>query len=100
MFSTHLILTGQQGFDVAIKALEQEPCTVDSKPIVQAHWIEGQTDNPNIHNILCSCCFEGYLSKGHDNSQYTKERLSCGSKMDENEYILRYSDEDTMISAT
>lgn len=40
MFSTHLILTGQQGFDVAIKALEQEPCTVDSKPIVQAHWIE------------------------------------------------------------
>jgi TPR repeat protein len=34
------------------------------------HWIEGQTDNPNIHNILCSCCFEGYQSKGHANSQY------------------------------
>ena len=49
------------------------------------HWIEGQTDNPNIHNILCSCCFEGYPSKGHANSQYTKEKFQwcpkCGAKM-------------------
>ncbi len=49
------------------------------------HWIEGQTDNPNIHNILCSCCFEGYPSKGHANSQYTKEKFQwcpkCGARM-------------------
>ena len=73
--------------ELADKALEQEPCTVDAKPIVHAHWIEGQTDNPNIHNILCSCCFEGYPSKGHANSQYTKKKFKwcpdCGAKMDE-----------------
>ena len=49
------------------------------------HWIEGQTDNPNIHNILCSCCFEGYPSKGHANSRYTREKFkycsNCGAKM-------------------
>ena len=49
------------------------------------HWIEGQTDNPNIHNILCSCCFEGYPSKGHANSQYTREKFkfcpNCGFRM-------------------
>ena len=28
--------------------------TADVKPIVHAHWIEGQTDNPKMHNILCS----------------------------------------------
>lgn len=53
----------------------------------RAHWIEGQTNNPNIHNILCSCCFNGYLSKGHANSQYTKKKFkwcpNCGAKMDE-----------------
>ena len=62
------------------------PCTVDVKPIVHAHWIEGQTDNPNIHNILCSRCFEGYPSKGHANSQYTKKKFKwcphCGAKME------------------
>lgn len=50
-----------------------------------AHWVEGQTDNPNIHNILCSHCFEGYPSKGHANSQYTREKYQwcpkCGAKM-------------------
>lgn len=59
--------------------------TIDAKPIVHAHWIEGQTDNPNIHNILCSCCFEGCPSKGHANSQYTKKKFKwcprCGAKM-------------------
>lgn len=49
------------------------------------HWIEGQTDNPNIHNILCSCCCEGYPSKGHANSQYTREKFkrcpNCGARM-------------------
>ena len=56
--------------------LEQEPKT--------GHWIEGQTDNPNIHNILCSYCFGGYPSKGHANSQYTREKFkycpNCGSR--------------------
>jgi hypothetical protein len=50
------------------------------------HWIEGQTNNPNVHNILCSCCFEGYPSKGHANSQYTREKFkycpNCGAKME------------------
>lgn len=72
-------------YDMAIKAIEQEPCEVGTKPIVHAHWIEGQTDNPNIHNILCSHCFEGYPSKGHANSQYTKKKFQwcphCGAKM-------------------
>ena len=49
------------------------------------HWIEGQTDNSNIHNILCSCCCEGYPSKGHANSQYTREKFkycpNCGARM-------------------
>ena len=100
---------------LAIKALEQEPCynpdewchdckeydhdkhccprfnrvirnTVEEiKQAKTGHWIEGQTNNPNIHNILCSCCFEGYPSKGHANSQYTKEKFQwcpkCGARM-------------------
>lgn len=49
------------------------------------HWIEGRSDNPNIHNILCSRCFEGYPSKGHANSQHTKEKFkwcpNCGAYM-------------------
>lgn len=75
--------------ELEILALEQEPCTVDAKPIVHAHWIEGQTNNPNIHNILCSCCFEGFPSKGHANSQHTKKKFKwcphCGAKMWEEE---------------
>ena len=106
--------------DMAIKALEQQPCeeaisredamnmilgygneikaevmndikaSMIKLPSVQpkikvGHWIEGQTNNPNIHNILCSCCFEGYQSKGHANSQYTKDKFQwcpkCGAKM-------------------
>ena len=71
----------------AIKVVSERPIA-DVKPIVHAHWIEGQTDNPNIHNILCSHCFNGYPSKEHSNSQYTKDRFkwcpSCGSRMDEN----------------
>ena len=51
------------------------------------HWIEGQINFQNIHNILCSCCFEGYPSKGHANSQYTKEKFkycpNCDAKMKE-----------------
>ena len=75
----------------------------DAKLITHAHWIEGQTDNPNIHNILCSHCFNGYPSKGHANSQYVKEKFkwcpSCGSKMDKNERKLKYADENKMMSA-
>ena len=68
--------------------IDMQP-TVDVKQIVRAYWIEGKTDNPNIHNILCSHCFEGYPSKGHANSQYTKKRFkwcpSCGAKMESEE---------------
>ena len=70
----------------AIKVVSERPIA-DVKPIVHAHWIEGQTDNPNIHNILCSHCFEDYPSKGHANSQHTKKKFqwcpNCGAKMDE-----------------
>ena len=49
------------------------------------HWIEGQRNNLEIHNILCSNCLEGYTSKGHANSQYTREKFkfcpNCGAKM-------------------
>ena len=83
--------------------IDMQPVT-DVEPIVHAHWIEGQTDNPKIHNILCSHCFNGYPSKGHSNSQYVKEKFkwcpSCGSRMDENELILRYADKNTMMPAT
>lgn len=80
----------------ALRKMVETP-TADVKPMVHAHWIEGQTDNPNIHNILCSHCFEGYPSKGHANSQYTKKRFQwcphCGAKMEENERTLKYADE-------
>lgn len=50
-----------------------------------AHWVEGRTDNPNVHNIICSHCIEGYQSKGHANSIYTKEKFKycpkCGYRM-------------------
>lgn len=79
----HRNIAGGDSFD---QLIDMQP-TADVKPIVHAHWIEGQTNNPNIHNILCSCCFEGFPSKGHANSQYTKERFqwcpSCGARMDE-----------------
>lgn len=65
----------------AIKAL---PSVTPQEPKT-GHWIEGQTNNPNIHNILCSRCFEGYPSKGHANSQHTKEKFKwcpkCGARM-------------------
>ena len=87
--------------DAVQTTLDNAP-TVDTKLIVHAHWIEGQTDNPNIHNILCSCCFEGFPSKGHANSQYTKKKFkwcpSCGAKMDDQK--LKYTDQDTMMPAT
>ena len=51
-----------------------------------AHWIEGRTDDPKTHNILCSNCFEGYPSRGHANSFYTSEKFKycphCGAKME------------------
>lgn len=65
------------------KDIKQLP-SVTPKPKT-GHWIEGQTDNPNIHNIICSRCIEGYPSKGHANSQYTREKFkycpNCGAKM-------------------
>lgn len=55
------------------------------KAVNKGHWIEGRTNNPNIHNILCSRCFEGYPSKGHANSQNTREKYkwcpNCGAYM-------------------
>ena len=73
-----------EGFAQVEKLIKQEPPVTPQEPKT-GHWIEGQTDNPNIHNILCSCCFEGYPSKGHANSQYTKEKFQwcpkCGARM-------------------
>jgi len=70
------------------KRIARLPSVAPQEPKT-GHWIEGQTDNPNIHNILCSCCFEGYPSKGHANSQYTKEKFQwcpkCGARMVESQ---------------
>jgi hypothetical protein len=70
--------------DMAIEQLKELGYGLGEKPRT-GHWIEGQTNNPNVHNILCSCCFEGYPSKGHANSQYTREKFkycpNCGAKM-------------------
>jgi hypothetical protein len=70
--------------DMAIAQLNELGYGLGEKPRT-GHWIEGQTNNPNVHNILCSCCFEGYPSKGHANSQYTREKFkycpNCGAKM-------------------
>ena len=67
-----------------IQAIRELPSVTPQEPKI-GYWIEGQTDNPNIHNILCSCCFEGYPSKGHANSQYTREKFkycpNCGCRM-------------------
>ena len=77
---TELAVDGMHLKKFVLKAIEEDgralhgannTPTVDVKPIVHAHWIEGQTDNPNIHNILCSHCFEGYPS----DSQYTKKKF-------------------------
>ena len=69
---------------IAENILANLPSVTPQEPKT-GHWIEGQTDNPNIHNILCSYCFEGYPSKGHANSQYTREKFkfcpNCGAKM-------------------
>jgi hypothetical protein len=84
--------------DIAGALAELPP--VQPKPKM-GHWIEGQTDNPNIHNILCSCCFEGYPSKGHANSQYTKEKFQwcpkCGAKMVERQ-AQESEDKDSILS--
>jgi hypothetical protein len=70
--------------DLAISQLKELGYGLGEKPRT-GHWIEGQTNSPNVHNILCSCCFEGYPSKGHANSQYTREKFkycpNCGAKM-------------------
>ena len=74
----------RMAFQVASSLVNNPLPSVYPKPKT-GHWIEGKTDNPNIHNILCSCCFEGYPSKGHANSQCTKEKFQwcpkCGARM-------------------
>ena len=71
--------------DLFIKLADIRDLPPVTSKLKKGHWIEGQTNNPNIHNILCSCCFEGYPSKGHANSQYTREKFkycpNCGVKM-------------------
>ena len=65
----------------------KETIELELKEQKTGHWIEGQTNNSKIHNILCSNCSEGYPSKGHANSQYTGEKFkfcpNCGAKMKE-----------------
>lgn len=63
-------------FDIAIKALEQEYCTVDAKPIVHAHWIYGYTF-PDGQYRKCSVCKELIKVVANDGNFCGH----CGAKM-------------------
>jgi hypothetical protein len=77
--------------NIAAELAKLPPAQPDRKT---AHWIEGRTDDPKTHNILCSNCFEGYPSRGHANSSYTSEKFKycphCGAimiELQENEKV-------------
>ena len=61
---------------IAIKALEQESCTVDAKPIVHAHWIYGYTF-PDGQYRKCSVCKELIKVVANDGNFCGH----CGAKM-------------------
>ena len=63
--------------DMAIKALEKEPCTVDAKLIVHAHWIKGIPANITCSNCDFTICTDGKTCQKLDYCPH------CGAKMDE-----------------
>jgi Zn finger protein HypA/HybF involved in hydrogenase expression len=85
-YLAHSDLTGEI---YVVVGKEKYKVTEQAKQAVKAvnkgHWIEGRSNNPNVHNILCSRCLEGYPSKGHANSQHTREKYkwcpNCGAYM-------------------
>ena len=58
----------------------------DVAPIRHGRWLECGENKDGTHNIKCSKCGEGFKSKGHANSYYTKHKYRycpyCGAKMD------------------
>ena len=63
--------------DMAIIALEKEPCTVDDKLIVHAHWIKGIPANIRCSNCDFPICADEKTIQKLDYCPH------CGAKMDE-----------------
>ena len=88
-----------EALDIAIKALEQEPCDCVSReenlPYKTGKWVySGSYDKVGI--LYCSNCkHEVDVSEF-----YFKYCPNCGARMDEDERTLKYADQDTMMPAT
>ena len=74
-------------FDMAIKALEKEPCTVDAKPIVHAHWDvideDSEGDEAFVHVWDTLCCSRCGMERTTEDGYIPQYCESCGAKMDE-----------------
>lgn len=68
--------------------------TIDAKPVVHAHWIKDTSID-----IICSNC-EFMLCVHTSVIPKFVYCPHCGARMDEDERILEYADQDTMMSAT
>ena len=72
---------------VAIKALEKEPCTVDAKPIVHAHWNiidqDREGDEGFVHVWETLCCSRCGMERTTEDGYIPQYCESCGAKMDE-----------------
>lgn len=73
--------------DMAIKALEKEPCTVDAKPIVHAHWDvidqDSEGDEVFAHIWATLCCSRCGMERTTEDGYIPQYCESCGAKMDE-----------------
>ena len=71
--------------DMAIKELEQEHFTVDSKPIVHAHWDvidEGsEGDEAFVHVWDTLCCSRCGMERTTEDGYIPQYCESCGAKM-------------------
>lgn len=72
---------------LAIKALEKEPCTVDAKPIVYAHWNvidqDREGDEGFVHVWETLCCSRCGMERTTEDGYIPQYCESCGAKMDE-----------------
>ena len=72
---------------LAIKALEKEPCTVDAKPIVHAHWNvidqDREGDEGFVHVWETLCCSRCGMERTTEDGYIPQYCESCGAKMDE-----------------
>lgn len=73
--------------------------------VVHAHWIVDDKEGRKIWHCHCSNCKKDPQDCIGGTDDWWMVRLphfcpNCGAKMDENEYTLKYADENTMMSAT